>query len=350
MRIYYPLDIRELFKRTPRDYVVLEKLLISSNIHHHVLLWLGHKYVVKLGKFKRWWYKDSVNSDIFIENAKKYVKIEEFTPSSLTDYIFGDNAKIVIPALCEMGIFERVITELLEKAKLLLLAERQKIADMISKPEVTDALHFITESDDKYGNRIIMDYLPTKEVEGFFTKRQDFCETVSSEFCEKKMKEARATLGKSNWYDLGNKIKAFEKEADLYLEDQYKVFERIGGSVPIERCFERLLSEPNLSTYASQTVADFLWSNTNQVDFATFLVKLWNKSQQRKSLIEICIIFSNKKKGMFRWYAEPFLSEKIRLGDCDEFLSDENLATHSVFGPRVADRVLDLLEKESPLN
>ena len=243
-----------------------------------------------------------------------------------------------------MGIFEKVTTELLEKAKLLSLAECQEIAEMISKPEVDKLLK---EENTVMGILSENSCIPWKEGSKFFpVLRDNFCETVSEKFLTGNTVRMVEKVKESRWYALSANLEAFKSEIILYTETPGKNFLEGHLEGVKKKCFEQLLAESNLLSWSSWTISDFLEKNIDDKRFTEFLVKSWTKTLQRGLLIEICFGFSSNEDTRFKWYAEPFLSEKIRLGDCDEFLSAENLSNSEVFGPVVAARVLRLAQEK----
>ena len=140
-------------------------------------LWLGHKKVLGFGPLRKGIYSDSLNKDSLLGAAKKYV-LKYDNVSLGVEYIFGPHAKIIIPALIEMGIFEKVVAELLEEEKFSDLERRKKVVELISKLEIYDTLRQI-EDDTR-------DYLKVNGVEVscgrrtffFITARKDFISTI----------------------------------------------------------------------------------------------------------------------------------------------------------------------------
>jgi hypothetical protein len=129
--------------------------------------WLGYKKVSSAGLIYKWWYSGSVNKSFFLSLAQKYMI--GFVDSY---YIFGKHAEVIIPALCEMEIFERVVTELLENAIGLTPKSKIKIFNLISRQEID----IILGQAAGYESHVLI---------SFEEARQSFHNTVNRSFCQK---------------------------------------------------------------------------------------------------------------------------------------------------------------------
>lgn len=305
----------------------------NVNVNELIHLWLGHKKVLSYGWYGRWRYSASTSREVFLDMAKGDIKSD-----IRLSVIFGKYSSLIIPALIEMGIFNRVTDELLQKAESLTLAKRKEIADIISKSEVDTCIYRSKDETEVYAN---------KKFIAFYDSRKKFCESISSEFCESKIAELAQKVKTSHWYELDGNLKIYKDEVVLWTEESDTNFP-VADLIDVqERCFSDLLGEVNLLKYSEKSIATFLQDYASNIKLSQLLIKFLEKSDHKELVISLCLRFSKGEDLPFRFVSEEFLLDKIRKGKCDDCLHSYLLSSSLVFGPEMAKRVINWITRDS---
>lgn len=141
-----------------------------------VALWRGYEYVSSSSNlFLKLLCGNSLNKTLILGLAKN-CKLKNENSDYGIGYIFGRYSGIIIPALCEMGIFKDISTLLLREAEKLPLSKRKEIATIISRSEVDEALKIYLTSINYQA------HVWKNGGQTFLDRRFDFCKTLDFNF------------------------------------------------------------------------------------------------------------------------------------------------------------------------
>jgi hypothetical protein len=308
-----------------------------------VSLWLEYKRFTKLNWLFKPFYSGPTDEALLLSMAKRYtlqndsVYGEEPRGELSIHEIFGtENTAAIISALCELGIFLGVVSDLFSRDSSKSLAERQAVSDIISNKKVDESLEYSTPTN----NDVKIQRL---EAGKFFALRKVFCNSISVSFCEDKRVEAHNKVLNSTWRTLSENLKAYEEARVLYFPEASFPKDELEG-IRITSFSELLIC---VDLYYLQSdlppLFSFLKDNFGNDHLVRFLDVAWNNhGVDRTFLVELCYLFLQEDNSNSLFLLQAFLLEKIRIGECDFLLADKRIDQSIIFGPTIAARLLYL--------